>query len=415
MTTQRQGALPGPNVRAIYLIKAVAFVAILATVWLVKWLVSPNILAGPISAVIVLILMPTAAVGLWRDRVPEWLLGASFAADIVAVTAGIHYGGGVDQVSGPLLYAAVIALAGLLLAERAAFVAAGGSALSYALLVWAEYAKLLPHWVAYGRPPDRQAGTVITVTLFLFIVAWAISHTVGQIRRAYAQADAIRIEAIGVLSHDLKNPLAIIHGYAQMIEDEEDASERLEYVRRIQHSVQQALDLVHNVLDASAMEARPLQPNRGPVRLNELVTQILQQYQANAASKGVQTSTALAEQLPVIEADAQLLGRAIGNLISNALKFTDQGGNVRVETTGTDQAVRLVVHDTGRGIPAAQQAELFKKYSRIASGRAAEGTGLGLYIVRRIAEAHGGSVRLTSEPGKGSTFTLELPVRAGDG
>jgi signal transduction histidine kinase len=413
MTTQRQGALPGPNIRAIYLTKALAFVVILAAVWLVKWLLSPAILAGPISAIIVLILISTGAVALWRGQVPAWLLGTSFAADIVAITAGIHYGGGVDQVSAPLLYAAVIALAGLLLAERAAFVAAGGSALSYALLVWAEYAKLLPHWVDYGRPPDRQAGTVIMVTLFLFIVAWAIAYTVGQIRRAYTRADEIRIEAIGVLSHDLKNPLAVIDGYAQMIEDEEDPSERLEYVRRIQHSVQQALDLVHNVLDASAMEARPLQPTRVAVHLNELVTQTLQQYRANAASKGIQTSTELATELPVIEADPQLLGRAIGNLISNAVKFTDEGGSVRVKTTNTDQAVLVAVHDTGRGIPAAQQTQLFKKYSRIASARAAEGNGLGLYIVRRIAEAHGGSVRVTSEPGKGSSFTLELPLRAG--
>jgi signal transduction histidine kinase len=120
-------------------------------------------------------------------------------------------------------------------------------------------------------------------------------------------------------------------------------------------------------------------------------------------------STTLAPGLPIVHADAQLISRALHNLVSNALKFTEAGGTVEIITRVDDDKIEITVRDSGRGIPADEQPRLFQEYARGASSGSIEGTGLGLYIVRRSAEAHGGSVNVVSEVGEGSTFTLTLP------
>jgi signal transduction histidine kinase len=399
----------GINIRAIYITKALGFASILVTIWFLALFISPTTLALPITVVIVAVTLPTLVVALWPGEVPKWSLWCSFAADILAITTGVHFGGGVDQVSAPLLYTAVIGLAGLLLSGGSAFVVAGACALSYGALVGAEYIGWLPHLVAYSRPPDRQAATVVMVTLYLFLIAWVVSYAATQMRRTYARVEELRREAVSALSHDLKTPLTIIHGYSQMIESA-GAADRSEYVQRIQHSVQGALDLIHNILDASAMEGRSLAPNLAPVNLNDLTEQVVDLYRPTIAAAGIRVATRLSPSVRVLDADRHLLARAIGNLVSNAIKYSSPGGLVAIQTEFSDGSLNVVVRDEGRGIPADEQDQLFEKYSRTPSGRFKEGTGLGLYIVRRIAEAHGGSIEVNSEPDKGSRFTLRLPL-----
>ena len=119
--------LPSRNVRAIFLTVSLGLATILLAIWLITWWVSPTTLAWPITGVILLALVPNVAVATWRGDAPDAVLAISLLMDSAALTAAIHYGGGVDQVSGPLLYSIVIALAGLILSEWAAFVAAGVS------------------------------------------------------------------------------------------------------------------------------------------------------------------------------------------------------------------------------------------------------------------------------------------------
>ncbi|MBI1815820.1 MAG: HAMP domain-containing histidine kinase [Deltaproteobacteria bacterium] len=383
--------------------------SILAVFWITKLFIYPGLPAEQDLVVVLLVLLPTFAVMVWRGEEPVALLALSIGAEIVAVTAGIYFGGGVDNTSGPLLYALVIVLAGLVLSEPANYLAAAGSSLAYGAMVWVERAGLLPHLLPYAKPLDDAVATVVIVDAYLFLVAWVASYAVRQMRAVYVRAEEMRGEAVSALSHDLKNPLTIIQGYAEIAEDA-PAGEQAHYLQRIRHAAQRALDLVHNVLDAAAIEGRPLEPTYEPIRVSEVVQQVIDFHQLVAEGKGLQLVSELTDVGAIIHADRQLFSRAIGNLLSNAIKFTGRNGTVRVTSAVRDGNLAVAVADTGPGISAADQAGLFQKYSRTAAAHRTEGTGLGLYIVRRIAEAHGGRVAVSSEIGRGSTFTLELPI-----
>lgn len=400
--------LPGASVRAIYITKAAAMGALLALFWTLRLFVFHGVPAGRYSLIVLLVFLPTLLVALQTDDVPEWMLTFSCAADIAAVTIGIHFGGGVDNVSGPLLYALIIGLAGMILSGRAAYLCAVASAVSYGLVGWGERRGLFAHHLPYAKPADDAVATVIAVSVYLFVAAWLVSYAARQVRGIYQRIEELRREAVGALSHDLKNPLGTIDGYAEMVADATPV-ERDAYMRRIRQSARQALDLVHNELDAAAVEGRGVVVNRGPLSINESVEHVIEAYRPSAEAKGVRLTAALAGNCPVLNADRQLLSRALGNLLSNAIKYTGPDGLVEVATAAQAGRVSVSVRDSGCGIAPATQARLFQQYSRVGTSGTVEGSGLGLYIVRRIAEAHGGSVSVISDVGQGSTFTLSLP------
>jgi signal transduction histidine kinase len=329
---------------------------------------------------------------------------------LLSVTAGVHFGGGVNNVSNIQLYAALIGLAGLLLAEHAALAMSAAAAVAYATLVWAESRGLLWTLLPGMRPVDRQIATVIMVALCLVMFAGLVFYAVRQIRVVYGRVEELRREAVRALSHDLKNPLMVIRGYAYLMSDA-DPAERAEYLMRIQHAAQQALDMVHNVLDASNLEERMFVPSRSRADLNGLVAEAVEAYRPAAQARGVRLSVSLGKDIPDMEIDVHLVGRAVANLVSNGIKYSDRGGVVTVATYREGDRVAIEARDTGHGIPQEEQDGIFRQYSRILSAtHSVEGTGLGLHIVRCVAEAHGGSVAVDSTPGLGSTFTLWLPL-----
>lgn len=400
--------MPGPSIRAIYLTKAAATGSLLILFWLLKLFVFHSVPATRYSLIILLVLVPTLLVALQSEEVPQWLLTVSFGTDIAAVTTGIHFGGGVDNVSGPLLYALIIGLAGLILSGRTAYCCAAVSAVCYGLVGWGEQRGLLAHHLPYAKPADDAVATVVSVSVYLFVAAWIVSYAARQVRAIYQRIEELRREAVSALSHDLKDPLGTIDGYAEMVA-EATPVERDNYMRRIRQSARQALDLVHNELDAAAVEGRSMVVNPERVNINELVERVVDVYRISAEAKGVRVTISPLDDCPLLTADPQLLSRAIGNLVSNAIKYTDANGLVDITTAAPLGHVTVTVRDTGRGIAPATQARLFQKYSRAATSTSVEGSGLGLFIVRRIAEAHGGTVAVSSGLGGGTTFTLSLP------
>lgn len=398
------------TLRAIFRVKAYALTFILTVYWILELFVSHFRQGQMFTLVVIASLLPTLAVLFGSGTVAPWFLRLSLCVDAIVLSLGIHIGGGVDNVSMPLLYTAIISLAGLLLTRGDTFAVAVLAATTYDAVVYAEYVGVLPHLVEYARPPHRQLATVVPVNLFMLLYAWLVSSAMARIRALYQETEDLRRDAIHSLSHDLKNPLSIIHGYARMLPAAPSAEhERLTH--GIERTAQQALDLVSNVVDAAAFEGRPIAPRVEPIRLDDLVGEVVDRYRHLAEAASVQLTCAPGSAA-LAEIDGQLVARAVGNLIANAIKYTSPNGAVRVTTARNDGTVSIGVSDTGVGIPANELDLLFRKYSRTSSARGIEGSGLGLYIVRCIAEAHGGGVNVTSTVGTGSTFILTLPVVA---
>ena len=403
--------LPTPDVAAIYMTVIAAMVTLVATMWALQLFVFPGVPAARYTLLTTMALAPSVLVVAWPGTAPRVVIVATFVTYALAVTVGIHYGGGADNVSGPLLYTVVIGLAGLIVSGSAAYAVAGGCSILYAGLVFAERFEFLPHHLSYTKTGADAFATVVAVGLYRFLVAWVVSSTVRQIHATHRRAEELRSEAVNALSHDLKNPLGAIRSYAELAEAD-PTGDRHEYLRHIRRAAQHALDLVNNVLDAAAIAARPMTPEPRPMQVNDLVADTAELYAASAEAKGIALSVTLAPELPVIDADGQLFRRMLSNLISNAIKFTDAGGQVEIRTEAINEGrVRLVVSDTGCGIGPRDRAHLFTKYRRGRSRTDPGGTGLGLYIVRSIVEAHAGKVSVQSDLGQGAVFTIDLPSR----
>jgi signal transduction histidine kinase len=166
-------------------------------------------------------------------------------------------------------------------------------------------------------------------------------------------------------------------------------------------------DLATNHLHMAAIDRGVAGIARERLDLGSLTAEIVGRHRPSATEKGIVLAHAASSGL--VRGDRRQLGRVVTNLVGNAVKYTPGGGRIDVAVTSTASNVMLSVQDTGYGVPADDVARLFTKYARFHRDRAIPGTGLGLYLSKAIVEAHGGSVRATSELGRGSIFTVQLP------
>jgi nitrogen fixation/metabolism regulation signal transduction histidine kinase len=222
------------------------------------------------------------------------------------------------------------------------------------------------------------------------------------------------------LAHELKNPLfpiqLSIETLRRNLEQQsshaatpgpprEDSAAFAALFRESSETILEALRSLRRIVDEFAEFARMPRPEPRPTDVNAVVEKVLALHRAGAGAVSIET--ALAAGLPTIPADPDLLARALGNLVANALEAMPQGGALRVRTAAIDGAVRVEVEDTGPGITEEQRTRLFVPYFTTKKG----GTGLGLAIVQGIVSDHGGRVLVQSAPGAGTTFTLILPAR----
>lgn len=228
-----------------------------------------------------------------------------------------------------------------------------------------------------------------------------------RVNRSFASLREFTADA----SHELRTPLAIIRGEADVALSQPRTSvEYQETLAIVRDEARRLSRIVDDMLALARADAGGHQLNREELYLNDLVEECCRSVQTLAAHKNIAVHC---EALPDIEycGDEELLRRMILNLLDNAIKYTAFGGNVRVELDETPSHITLSVIDNGIGIPAEAAAQVFDRFYRVdkARSRAEGGSGLGLPIVKWVAEAHQGTVRLQSHPGQGSEFIVELP------
>jgi signal transduction histidine kinase len=229
------------------------------------------------------------------------------------------------------------------------------------------------------------------------------------------ELDRMRDAFVATVSHELRTPLTSISGFLEMLLDEEemlgDAGRR--YLDVIRRSTQRLHALVEDLLLIAQIEAHRVELEIAPVDVAEVTRRVVESARPAADEKGVSVEVSV-DHPPEVLADELRLAQVLDNLVSNAVKFTNEGGRVRVTVAaaGDGDSVELVVADDGIGIPAEEQGQLFSRFFRAstATQRAIPGTGLGLAISRALVEQQGGSISLASRVGEGTSVTVTLPV-----
>ncbi|BBB63979.1 hypothetical protein UNDKW_5706 [Undibacterium sp. KW1] len=252
------------------------------------------------------------------------------------------------------------------------------------------------------------------------------SEEIAAKNQQLEQASRMKSEFLANMSHELRTPLNAIVGFSEILKDGlmgSLSSQQKDASVDIFNSGKHLLALINDILDLSKIEAGKMQINLEPTNINALVQSSMQVVREQASLQNLQVSAKIQENLGDIWLDEVKVKQIIYNLLSNAVKFTPAGGRVHIsvrkiegyQVTGGrfEHYLEIMVSDSGIGIPEEAQAELFKPFTQIDNSlsRKHQGTGLGLAMVKRMAELHEGSVSLNSITDKGSTFTVLLPWR----
>jgi PAS domain S-box-containing protein len=292
---------------------------------------------------------------------------------------------------------------------------------------------LVQHWRALGAHAILSLPLVVGEQVFgaltLIAVDPARSYTADQ--RALAdkfatvaattlenarlyglaqQANRARDEVLGIVSHDLRNPISAIAMCVRVLEDNppEKSADRAELLRTIHESAEWANRLIQDLLDVASIERGQLSLQLREQDPAQIVLQALHMFEVEAQQHGITLTAAVPTNLPLVQADSVRVIQVLGNLLRNAIKFTPNGGCITVAAEERDGKLVLSVRDTGSGISGEHVTRVFDRYWQSPDGSSARGTGLGLSIAKGIVEAHGGRIWVDSTPGEGSTFAFTL-------
>jgi signal transduction histidine kinase len=229
-------------------------------------------------------------------------------------------------------------------------------------------------------------------------------------------ANQHKSEFLANMSHELRTPLNAIIGFSEALMERMfgDVNEKqAEYLTDIHESGSHLLSLINDILDLSKIEAGRMELEVSTFHLPSALSNAMTLIRERAQRHAIELELRVDERLGEFSGDERKFKQIMLNLLSNAVKFTPDGGKVDVSATKLDGKVEVVVRDTGIGIAPEDQAAVFEEFKQVGRDRLkkAEGTGLGLALTKRFVELHGGAIRLESTPGKGSTFTVSLPLR----
>jgi two-component system, OmpR family, phosphate regulon sensor histidine kinase PhoR len=239
-------------------------------------------------------------------------------------------------------------------------------------------------------------------------------HDVTTLRRI----ERVRRDFVANISHELRTPLSSIKLLAETLSSGsvDDAPTMTDFARQIEREADHLAQLVDELLDLSMIESGETELHRAPLAPDPLVADLARRIMPVAERRDVRVRQIHGESVPSLIADRERIGQAILNLAHNAVKYSRPGGEIRLGWSVRPGAVRFFVADDGVGVPQSHQPRLFERFYKVDRSRArgddeiGGSAGLGLAIVRHIAEAHGGSVGLESEEGVGSTFWIDLPI-----
>jgi two-component system phosphate regulon sensor histidine kinase PhoR len=228
------------------------------------------------------------------------------------------------------------------------------------------------------------------------------------------QYQELRKEFVANVSHELRTPLTVIKGFIETLLDGavDDRERATQYLKTVGRHTEQLTNLVNDLLDLSRLDSAAPLAKTEPVDVNAAARKVAELMLPAAQKKRQTLHVQLGEPLPQIMGDADDLHRALFNLVDNAVKYTREGGEVRLSTATANGEVTIEIDDNGIGIPQEDLPRIFERFYRVDRSRSREmgGTGLGLSIVKHVVQSHGGSIEVESTPGLGTHFKIRLPM-----
>ncbi len=247
----------------------------------------------------------------------------------------------------------------------------------------------------------------------------ALRSKATELSAAYqrlAEEEFARREFLTTIAHELRTPLTAVNGFLQVARQPAlDAAARQAALETVDQNVQRIITLVNDILFLQELDL--IFADFQPTEIGKLIFAAAEKYRARAEESGIHLYVDVLPNLPRIPADPKTLQRAFEALLDNAIKFSPQGGDVRIQTALRDDTLQIIVQDTGVGIPPETLPRIFDRFFHTdeQSGHLFGGIGLGLSIARQVVEQHGGEIHVQSAPGKGSTFVVELKLPAEEG
>ena len=290
-------------------------------------------------------------------------------------------------------------------------------------LLSVQFRDVLPDWrlAVYQTPGASPRQAVRRQAMFFtaalgVLVAVIVAGIVATWRLMRRETEMARLKSdfVANVSHDLKTPLSVIRMFGETLEMGRvtDEARRQEYYRVITREGERLTRLIDNVLDFSRIEGGRQTYETAPTPIEPLVRGTLEAFAYPLAQQGFKVEVSVAPDLPDVALDADAVGQALANLIDNAIKYSADERLLAVDVRVADERLVIAVTDRGLGIAPEEQARIFEKFYRVGRSdtQGRRGSGVGLALVRHIAEAHGGDVTVESAPGRGSRFALRLPL-----
>ena len=267
------------------------------------------------------------------------------------------------------------------------------------------------------RQMQSESVEVPTRHQYLQLVVIPDLHTSGSLLLAQdltrlRRLETVRRDFVSNLSHELRTPLASLKALAETLQEGalEDPPAAHRFIGQIQTEVDALTQMANELLELSKIESGRFALDRSPVSACDLLRSASLRMQLQAERASIKLHVACAQDLARVHVDSQRLEQVLVNLIHNAVKFTEAGGEVVLSAEPVPGGVRFGVQDTGVGIPADEVSRIFERFYRVDKSRTGSGTGLGLSIAKHVVEAHGGKIWAESIEGQGSTFYFSIPL-----